>query len=91
MEKRNVREALVNYSSVAGSAAKELKEMGIMGLDYHYSNFEQHPEWVKEAHDLGMIVNVWTVNKEDMMKKMIDLNVDYITTDKPEEALKLVK
>ena len=38
-----------------------------------------------------MIVNVWTVNKEDMMKKMIDLNVDYITTDKPEEALKLVK
>ena len=70
---------------------KELKEMGIMGLDYHYSNFEQHPEWVKEAHDLGMIVNVWTVNKEDMMKKMIDLNVDYITTDKPEEALKLAK
>ena len=70
---------------------KELKEMGIMGLDYHYSNFEQHPEWVKEAHDLGMIVNVWTVNKEDMMKKMIDLNVDYITTDKPEEALELVK
>ena len=70
---------------------KELKEMGIMGLDYHYSNFEQHPEWVKEAHDLGMIVNVWTVNKEDMMKKMIDLNFDYITTDKPEEALKLAK
>lgn len=27
MEKRNVREALVNYSSVAGSAAKELKEI----------------------------------------------------------------
>ena len=26
---------------------------------------------------------------EDMMKKMIDLKVDYITTDKPEEALKL--
>ena len=27
MEKRNVREALVNCSSVAGSAAKELKEI----------------------------------------------------------------
>ncbi len=68
---------------------KELKEMGIMGLDYNYSNFVQHPEWVKEAHDLGMIVNVWTVNKEDMMRKMIDLGVDFITTDKPETALKL--
>ncbi|MBQ2134049.1 MAG: glycerophosphodiester phosphodiesterase [Bacteroidales bacterium] len=69
---------------------KELKEMGIMGLDYNYSNFEQHPEWVKEAHDLGMIVNVWTVNKEEMMQQMIDLGVDYITTDKPETALKLI-
>ncbi len=70
---------------------KELKEMGIMGLDYHYSNFEQHPEWVKEAHDLGMIVNVWTVNKEDLLQKMIDLNVDFITTDIPEKALEMVK
>lgn len=68
----------------------ELKEMGIMGLDYHYSNFEQHPEWVQQAHDLGMIVNVWTVNKEDMMRKMIDLGVDYITTDAPETALELI-
>ena len=70
---------------------QKLKEMGIMGLDYHYSNFEQHPEWIKEAHDLGMIVNVWTVNKEDMMQKMIDLGVDYITTDKPQECLELIK
>lgn len=70
---------------------KELKEMGIMGLDYHYSNFVQHPEWVKEAHDLGMIVNVWTVNKEDMMQQMINLGVDYITTDKPELCIRLIE
>ena len=69
---------------------KELKEMGIMGLDYHYSNFVNHPEWVKEAHDLGMIVNVWTVNKEEMMQQMINLGVDYITTDKPELCIKLI-
>lgn len=70
---------------------KELKEMGIMGVDYHYSNFEQNPQWVKEAHDLGMIVNVWTVNNEEMMQKMIDLKVDYITTDAPEKALELIE
>ena len=70
---------------------KELKEMGIMGLDYHYSNFVQHPEWVKQAHDLGMIVNVWTVNKEEMMQQMIDLGVDYITTDKPELCIRLIE
>lgn len=70
---------------------QELKDMGIMGLDYHYSNFEQHPEWVQQAHELGMIVNVWTVNKEEMMQKMINLGVDYITTDAPEKALELLK
>lgn len=70
---------------------KELKEMGIMGLDYHYSNFVQHPEWVKEAHDLGMIVNVWTVNKEEMMQQMINLGVDYITTDNPELCIRLIE
>ena len=38
-----------------------------------------------------MKVNVWTVNKEEMMKKLIDMKVDYITTDQPLEAQKLVK
>lgn len=56
----------------------------------YYSSFEKHPEWVKEAHELGMKVNVWTVNNEKDMKKMIDLNVDYITTDQPLEAAALV-
>ena len=32
-----------------------------------------------------------TIYKEDMMKKLIDMKVDYITTDQPLEATKLVK
>ena len=69
----------------------ELKKKGINGIDYHYNVIEKHPEWVKEAHDLGMKVNVWTVNKEDMMKKLIDRKVDYITTDQPLELKKLLE
>ena len=69
----------------------ELKKKGINGIDYHYNVIEKHPEWVKEAHDLGMKVNVWTVNKEDMMKKLIDRKVDYITTDQPLEHKKLLE
>ena len=68
----------------------ELKKKGINGIDYHYNVIEKHPEWIKEAHDLGMKVNVWTVNKEDMMKKLIDRKVDYITTDQPLETKKLL-
>ena len=64
-------------------APAELKKKGINGIDYNQKVLSNHPEWVEEAHRLGMKVNVWTVNKEDMMKKFIDLKVDYITTDQP--------
>lgn len=62
---------------------KTLKDKGITDIDYHWSKFDAHPEWVKEAHDLGMTVNVWTVNTPEKAKEMLQLGVDYITTDYP--------
>ena len=56
---------------------------GINGIDYHYSHFKKHPEWVKEAHDLGMSVNAWTVDKEEDIRLMKELGVDQITTNDP--------
>ena len=56
---------------------------GINGIDYHYSAFRRHPEWVARAHQLGMSVNAWTVNKADDMQYLIDLGVDCITTNEP--------
>lgn len=56
---------------------------GINGIDYHYSYFKKHPEWVKEAHDLGMSVNAWTVDKEEDIRLMKELGVDQITTNDP--------
>lgn len=61
----------------------ELFNDGINGLDYHHSWFSLHPEWVTRAHELGMSVNVWTVNKIEDIQKMIDLKVDCITTNYP--------
>jgi glycerophosphoryl diester phosphodiesterase len=62
---------------------KQVKENGWNGIDYNYQVFQKNPSWVKEAHDLGLLVNVWTVNDPKIMHEMIELNVDYITTDKP--------
>lgn len=56
---------------------------GINGVDYQYKMFEAHPEWVKTAHELGMSVNAWTVNKEKNIKRMVDLGLDAITTNEP--------
>ena len=44
---------------------------------------QKHPDYVSEAHGLGMEVNAWTVNKEADIRKMIDLGVDCITTNEP--------
>lgn len=72
-------------------APKEVKAKGLTGIDYYYKVFYKHPEWVKEAHDLGMKVNAWTVDGKEDMEKMIGLDVNYITTDQPLEASALVE
>ena len=61
----------------------QLHEMGITGIDFIHTLFAEHPEYVEEAHNLGMVVNVWTVNKEEDIQRMLELGVDYITTNKP--------
>ena len=62
---------------------RELKALSFNGLDYNISVLQKNPEWVSEAKQLGLTVNVWTVNSESQMREMVSLGVDYITTDKP--------
>lgn len=62
---------------------KELKELGCAGPDYEFSVIKKHPEWIAQSHELGMKVNVWTVNSEKDMKWLIEQNVDFITTNEP--------
>ncbi|MDE6645055.1 MAG: glycerophosphodiester phosphodiesterase [Muribaculaceae bacterium] len=62
---------------------RKLKALGLDGADYHYNVIYKNPEWVQQAHDLGLKVNVWTVDKVEDMKKLIDMGVDFITTNEP--------
>ena len=72
-------------------APKSIKKLGLAGIDYSMKVLRKNPEWVKQAHDLGLEVNVWTVDEEADMKYFIDLGVDYITTDYPERLQALLK
>lgn len=72
-------------------APKSIKKLGLAGIDYSMKVLRNNPEWVKQAHDLGLEVNVWTVDEEEDMKYFIDLGVDYITTDYPERLQALLK
>ena len=69
---------------------EELHEMGINGIDYHYMVFALHPDYVKRCHDLGMTVNVWTVDSLHQMKKLVAMGVDAITTNQPDTLRKLL-
>lgn len=69
---------------------KQLKELGFAGLDYHYKVVRKHPEWLKEAKELKLKTNVWTVDDPQVMQEMIEAGVDFLTTDYPEEAQKAV-
>ena len=45
---------------------------------------------VKEAHDLGLRVTVWTVNDMDRMNALIDMGVDGIITDYPDRLRRVL-
>lgn len=80
----------VQYLGGSKSPA-ELKADNITGLDYHFSVFQKNPDWIAEAKKLGMSTNSWTVNSTKTMEWLIDLGVDYITTDQPEAGIELLK
>jgi glycerophosphoryl diester phosphodiesterase len=66
---------------------EQLKKDKITGLDYHHSVFEKDASMIKAAQELGLSLNVWTVNSSESMDLFLNRNVDYITTDEPELLL----
>jgi glycerophosphoryl diester phosphodiesterase len=47
-------------------------------------------DFVDAAHERNLKVHVWTINSTDEMQRLIDLGVDGIITDYPDELLKLL-
>jgi len=61
-----------------------LHQMGISGLNYHYSVYQKNESWIQEAKKRNMLLGSWTVNDREVMKWLIDKDFDYITTNEPE-------
>ena len=45
--------------------------------------------FVKRMHARGIKISVWTVNDQDLMKKLLKKRVDSIVTNYPDIALKM--
>lgn len=63
----------------------------LAGFDYNQNVLKQNPNYIESAQSLQLITNVWTVNEVEDIQYFLDQNIDFITTDEPEIALKLSK
>lgn len=81
----------VSYLPRKALTPMQVKFKGLDGIDYRTTNFDQHPEWVKEAQSLGLTVNVYNPVTEESLQRYINLGVDFITTDNPVLLLKMLE
>jgi glycerophosphoryl diester phosphodiesterase len=49
------------------------------------------PEFVARAHDAGVVVVVWTVDREEDMRRLLEWGVDGLITDRPDIAVPVVR
>lgn len=80
----------VNQYLSGDIAPSKLASQGINGIDYEQKVFKLFPGYVEEAHNLGMSVNAWTVNKAETMKELFDLGINQVTTNDPLLARQLL-
>lgn len=60
-----------------------LKANHVNGIDMHYKAFLGDPKWNEGARANGFSINVWTVNKDEWLRKCVEAKVDLITTNEP--------
>jgi len=60
---------------------QQLKDLGLTGLNYHYAVMNENMDYFTKAKELGLAVNIWTVDDVSLMKNFFEAGADFITTD----------
>jgi len=71
-----------------GSAPRAVKAAGGRIWSPYFKNLT--PETFVEARTLGLLVSVWTPDTPDDLKKMIEMKMDAVTTNRPDVLKKLL-
>lgn len=71
-------------------SCEELAADKVSGIDYPFHSFHNDEGLAGKAHQLGLSVNVWTVDKEDELRYFLNAGADQITTNEPEQLLKIL-
>lgn len=66
----------------------EVQQNGWNGIDYHFSLYQKNEKWSAQARSIGLTTNAWTVNDPRIFNQLVELGVEYITTDYPHKFTK---
>lgn len=70
---------LVDY--ITSKSINDAKKSGCTGIDFSSEFNACRPEYIKKIHDNGLIAACWTVDSKEMLCKMLEADVNYITTN----------
>lgn len=86
------KDATAHLSLLEPSVALDLQKLdGMSGVDYYHTLFDKKDRLMERCAALGLTTNAWTVNDEETMAKLLDLDIDMITTDEPEMLLNVIE
>lgn len=77
------------YGSTESTPEQLKAELGIRYLGPHYS--QVNSTLIRQVRQAGLLINPWTVDDEESLRKMIELGCDAVTTNYPTRLLKLLK
>ncbi|WP_051951469.1 glycerophosphodiester phosphodiesterase family protein [Flavobacterium sp. ASV13] len=69
---------------------EQLMANKISGLCYSYDIIKRNLDWIENAKNLNISLNVWVVNYKENIKLFSDYKFDSIITDEPEYAFKIL-
>lgn len=78
------------YDCWLNNPSEYAKSCNADALHPHYSSILQR-EYLKEIQKNNILVNPYTINDEEIMKKLIEFKIDSIITNYPDKLNKLLK
>lgn len=76
------------YDKMDGDHFEYTKDHGFYAVHPSYPQTLEN-DYIKKAHDNGLMINPWTVDNPEVITKLLELGADAIITNKPDLALEL--
>ena len=78
-----------NYNVYSNNPAEYAKKLGCDAIHPHFLVLDRHI--VEKAHELGMMVNPWTVASDEAILAMADIGCDSVITNYCDRAKELLR